>query len=586
MSSFLLKTSLLFLTIMSGMTVTSHAVTPQAKNILALSSEFTDSTTVFPQSIEANTQTMLENWYLKNYVDLDRQADRSPDTELSDEEIVKRLAAIPTVIEMPFNSVVRTYIDMYTQRRRQLIENMLGMSLYYMPIFEEALEKEGLPLELKYLPIIESALNPNAVSRSGATGLWQFMITTAKAMGMEVTTIVDERRDPYKSSEMAAAYLKQLYSIYNDWSLAIAAYNCGPGNVNKALKRLGDADDKKHDFWEIYPFLPNETRGYVPGFIAATYVMTYYPEHGISPALAKRPLITDSIHVTERVHFKQIADVLNIPEEEIRVLNPQYRKDYIPGDLKPSPLVLPSKQIFSYLASRDSIINHDNAIYARRLRVEPSTGEQTNVKVDGDYLVTEKIQYHKVARNETLTSIARKYGITVAALKSANGGIKSVKRGQELKIVTSTREKKSDDLLAADASTAAGMDNISTPSATSTETAPSTETAAESDNVSSNANAQNTTATKKASNTAADTAKKSASSAAKAGNTQKTTTTKSNTATSNQASAGSGASTYTVKKGDSMYQIARKHGLTVEKLMQLNGKTNDKLQVGDKLKVK
>ncbi len=583
MSSFLLKTGLAFLTFLSGMALTSHAVTPQAKNILALSSEFTDSTTVFPQSIEANTQAMLENWYLKNYVDLDRQADRSADTDLSDEEIVKRLAAIPTVIEMPFNSIVRTYIDMYTQRRRQLIENMLGMSLYYMPIFEEALEKEGLPLELKYLPIIESALNPNAVSRSGATGLWQFMITTAKAMGMEVTTIVDERRDPYKSSAMAAAYLKQLHSIYNDWSLAIAAYNCGPGNVNKALKRLGDADGKTHDFWEIYPFLPNETRGYVPGFIAATYVMTYYPEHGISPALARRPLITDSIHVTERVHFKQIAEVLNIPEEEIKVLNPQYRKDYIPGDLKPSPLVLPSKQIFSYLASRDSIVNHDNALYARRLRVEPSTGEQTNTKVDGDYIVTEKTQYHKVARNETLTSIARKYGITVAALKSANGGIKSVKRGQELKIVTTTREKKSDDLLAADASTAAGMDNMTTPAATQTENTenPASE-AAEQPATESNAAAQEAApAATKTTNTAAETAKKAASTTAKTNNTPKATT-----PASNQASTGSGATTYTVKKGDSMYQIAKKHGLTVEKLMQLNGKSSDKLQVGDKLKVK
>lgn len=178
MSSFLLKTGIACLTLVSGMTMQSHAVTPQAKNILTLSTEFTDSTIVFPQSIEANTQAMLESWYLKNYVDLDRNADQRADTELSDDEIVKRLAAMPTVIEMPFNSIVRTYIDMYTQRRRQLIENMLGMSLYYMPIFEEALEREELPLELKYLPIIESALNPNAVSRSGATGLWQFMITT------------------------------------------------------------------------------------------------------------------------------------------------------------------------------------------------------------------------------------------------------------------------------------------------------------------------------------------------------------------------------------------------------------------------
>lgn len=579
MSSFLLKTGIACLTLVSGMTMHSHAVTPQAKNILTLSTEFTDSTIVFPQSIEANTQAMLESWYLKNYVDLDRNADQRADAELSDDEIVKRLAAMPTVIEMPFNSVVRTYIDMYTQRRRQLIENMLGMSLYYMPIFEEALEREELPLELKYLPIIESALNPNAVSRSGATGLWQFMITTAKSMGMEVSSIVDERRDPYRSSEIAAKYLKQLYSIYNDWSLAIAAYNCGPGNVNKALKRLGENDDKKHDFWEIYPFLPNETRGYVPGFIAANYVMTYYPEHGISPALAKRPLITDSIHVTERVHFQQIADVLNIPVEEIKVLNPQYRKDYIPGDIKPYTLILPSKQIFSYLASRDSIVTHDNTLYARRLRVEPSTGESVNVKEDGDYLVTEKTQWHKVARGETLTSIARKYGITVASLKSANGGIKSVKRGQSIKVVLTTREKKGDGYLAEDGtqptdstSTDAGLTDNENLMANAAD--PSTQEE-------STADVQQTTTT------TTQPASKPAAQPKRTTTPKATTSAKQQTTTQKPAASGaSSGNVYTVRKGDSLYKIAQSHGTTVDKLMQLNGLTSNKLNIGDKLKVK
>ena len=577
MSSFLSKTGIACLTLMSGLTMPSHAAPREAMNILELSHEFTDSTIVFPQSIEANTQTMLENWYLQNYVDLDREADKSADTELSDEEIVKRLASMPTVIEMPFNSIVRTYIDMYTQRRRQLIQNMLGMSLYYMPIFEEALEKEGLPLELKYLPIIESALNPNAVSRSGATGLWQFMITTAKGLGLEVNSIVDERRDPYRSSESAAKYLKQLYSIYEDWSLAIAAYNCGPGNVNKALKRLGDADGKKHDFWEIYPFLPNETRGYVPGFIAANYVMTYYPEHGISPALAKRPLITDSIHVTERVHFRQIADVLNVPVEEIKILNPQFRKDYIPGDVKPYALILPSKQIFSYLASRDSIVSHDNALYARRLRVEPSTGELTNVKEDGNYLVTEKTQWHKVARGETMTSIARKYGITVASLKSANGGIRSVKRGQNIKIVTTTREKKSDDLLASENTSGTEAAATDTETANNDEALMAHAGGPSAKEVSTTTTTETTTATSKK-NTAASTAKKSATTAAKNNS--------SSTAKPKTTSANSSASTYTVKKGDSLYKIAQRHGTTVDKIMQLNGLTSNKLQIGDKLKIK
>ena len=190
-----------------------------------------------------------------------------------------------------------------------------------MPIFEEALEREGLPLELKYLPIIESALRPDATSRVGAAGLWQFMVKTGKSMGLEVNSLVDERRDPIKSSAMAAHYLNDLYSIYHDWALAIASYNCGPGNVSKAIRRSGG----KTDYWEIYPYLPRETRGYVPAFIAVNYVMNYYGDHNICPVLTRRPLLTDTVQVTRRVHLQQISDVLQIPIEEIRSLNPQYR---------------------------------------------------------------------------------------------------------------------------------------------------------------------------------------------------------------------------------------------------------------------
>lgn len=408
------------------------------QNILSLSQSLTDETVVLPESFETDTHRMMQNWYLQNYTVLDAGIEYSQDVPTSDATIIERLSNMPVDIEMPFNSVVRSIINAYTQRRRSLVQNMLGMSIYYNPIFEEALESEGMPMELKYLPVIESALNPTAVSRVGATGLWQFMPATAKGLGLEVTTAVDERRDPVRSSQMAAKYLKELYTIYGDWSLAIAAYNCGPGNVNKALRRAGEGTK---DFWAIYPFLPSETRGYVPAFIAANYVMTYYKEHGIKPAVARRPIVTDSVHVRKRVHFQQIADVLKIPIEEIRILNPQYRKDYIPGNIRPYPLVLPSYQIYSYIMNEDSIVAHDAAKYTRRPVVEPSTGTSVT-REEGDFLITETTKYHKVAKGDNFSKLAKKYGVTVSSIKKANGNIKTLKRGKTIKIVIVERTPK------------------------------------------------------------------------------------------------------------------------------------------------
>lgn len=405
-----------------------------AQSILTVRDTITDPHLVYPESFEADTHKMKQNWYMQNYLELDRNADTRADVPATDADYVERLKKMPTVIEMPFNSVVKSYIEMYVQRRRSLVERMLGMSIYYMPIFEQALENEGVPLELKYLPIIESALDPNAVSRAGATGLWQFMLTTARGLGLEINSLVDERRDPLRSSQMAAKYLRQLYDMYDDWSLAIAAYNCGPGNVNKAIRRAGDG---KKDFWSIYPYLPAETRGYFPGFIAANYAMNYYDLHNISPVLAKHPIVTDTVNVTKRVHFQQIADVLDIPIEEIRILNPQYRYDVIPGDIKPYALVLPSHQILSYVVSEDSIVAHNAALYARRDVVEPSDGS-TRISEDGNYIITEVVKYHKVRKGETFSSIARRYGVTVASIKRVNG-IKTLRRGRTIKIVTTKR---------------------------------------------------------------------------------------------------------------------------------------------------
>lgn len=409
-----------------------------AQSVLSLSESFIDDAVILPESFETDINKMMQNWYMQTYVVSDGIDSFTPDVPATDAEIIDRLSRIPAVIEMPYNSVVRSIINAYTQRRRPLVQNILGLSLYYMPIFEEALEREGLPLELRYLPVIESALNPDAVSRAGAAGLWQFMTRTAKGLGMEVNSVVDERRDPYKSSEMAAKYLKELYNTFGDWSLAIAAYNCGPGNVSKALRRAGEG---KHDFWSIYPFLLPETRTYFPGFIAANYVMNYYNEHGLAPTLARRPIVTDSVHVKNRVYFQQIADVLQIPVAEIRVLNPQYRKDYIPGDIRPYPLVLPSFQIYSYIMSEDSILAHDAAKYSRRNVVEPNTSTSVS-REEGDWIVTETITYHKVKKGETYAKIAKKYGVTVSAIQKANGKKKTLIAGKTIKIPITKRVRK------------------------------------------------------------------------------------------------------------------------------------------------
>ena len=425
-----LFTLLLMATVMASM---MFAAQRQKNNILSLKNSITDDDIVFPESFDADVHQLMTNWYLQNYTVLDADVENKSHGEVNEETYIRRLAAIPSVIEMPYNQIVRKHIERYVYRSRTLVEEMLGMSLYYMPIFEQALEKEGLPLELKYLPIVESALDPNAVSRVGAAGLWQFMIGTGKGLGLEVNSLVDERRDPYRSSAMAAKYLKNLYQIYNDWSLAIAAYNCGPGNVNKALHRNGGTGD----FWDIYEYLPRETRGYVPAFIAANYAMTYYKQHNISPSLASKPLITDTVSVNRRIHFAQISEVLNIPIEEIRTFNPQYRADVIPGDNHPYTLVLPSQQIYSFIMSEDSIDNYRDDLYAHREVVEPGGQTMTAdeyINGEGHTDQTRTI-IHKVERGETLSSIASKYGMTPGELMSLNNmSSERVRRGDNLKV--------------------------------------------------------------------------------------------------------------------------------------------------------
>lgn len=600
------------------------ALCAQARpSILTLADAAADSTVVFPESVETDVNRMMQNWYLQNYTALDKEVDNRPDVATTDAELIERLQAIPTTIEMPFNSVVRQYIDMYTGRKRSLVESMLGMSLYYMPIFEQAIEKEGIPIELKYLPVIESAMNPDAVSRAGAVGLWQIMLPTARGLGLEINTLVDERRDPVRSSEAAARYLRELYDIYKDWSLAIAAYNCGPGNVNKALRRAGD--DARKDFWAIYPYLPRETRGYVPCFIAATYVMNYYNKHNISPALAKKPIVTDSVHVSRRVHFQQIADILKLPVEQLQVLNPQYRKQEIPGTPeRPWPLVLPANQTYAYIMSEDAIAAHNADLYARRDVVEPATGmEARPATVDGqegEWVVTEDVKWHKVRRNETMASIAKRYGVSLKSLKRWNGNIRKPRRGQSVKIVSTKRVFKPYEKQPTDSTTiqqnVEPTDNllVRNPETSQTPTEQLTATVDEATALDPIDNGSEAVAD--AGMDAATTAETSAGAASdasgKVGGAFSASHAKQEAArqaeaervAAEQAAADKAAQkkaaadkarkkkqqqhkTVTVRKGDSLARIAKKNGTTVAALQKLNPSVKSgKIQPGDKIRVK
>lgn len=427
-----------FKTMMSALMALASACAIQAQELTARDT-ITDNNIVPPSSFDTDVSELQSNWYMQRYAVLDERAQRRSGRPATDEVYIERLQKLPTVIDMPFNSVVRSYIELYAVRRTELVEKMLGMSLYYMPIFEDALEKLQAPTELKYLPVIESALNPNAVSHAGAAGLWQFMASTAQGEGLEVNSLVDERRDPISSSEAAVRYLQKLHDMYDDWTLALAAYNCGPGNVNKAIKRSGDSKS----YWDIYPYLPKETRGYVPAFIAANYIMTYYPEHGISHALARRPIVTDTVHVANQVHFQSISDVLDIPMDEIRALNPQYRKDVIPGNARPYALILPSVQAYSFVANQDSILKYEQDKFGHPTVVEPNAGD---VKQDGNgrsYVEELNTVRHTVKKGETLASIAKKYGVTVSSIRKANKlGSKTsrVKVGTKLTIKTYKRK--------------------------------------------------------------------------------------------------------------------------------------------------
>lgn len=383
-----------------------------------------------PMGLTYPTDSLLSEWKARNYLtyhsDDCTTATASP--FFTEEEYIDRLSRIPSIMEMPYNDVIRKFIDFYTERIREKVSYMLGAANFYVPIFEEALDAYGLPMELKYLPVIESALNPSAVSRAGASGLWQFMIGTGKIYGLESNSLVDERRDPIKASWAAARFLKELYELYGDWNLVIAAYNCGQGNVNKAIRR---ANGQK-DYWAIYNYLPKETRGYVPSFIAANYVMTYYCDHNICPMETALPADTDTLHINRNLHFEQIADICGIGLEEIKALNPQYKKNIIPGNTKTYVLRLPMSKISAFIDNQDTVYAHRaDVLFSNRRTVEiKNATASTGAAAGSGQLVT-----HKIKSGETLSSIAAKYRVKVNDIKRWNNlKNNNIAAGKTLKI--------------------------------------------------------------------------------------------------------------------------------------------------------
>lgn len=372
--------------------------------------------------------SLLKEWNIRNYLQFGDSCESTGENPTFEPEVyTKRLKHLPNVIEMPYNDVVRKYIDMYSGRLRRSVSIMLGAGNFYNPIFEQALESYQVPLELKYLPIIESALNPNAVSRAGAVGLWQFMIGTAKQYGLEVTSLIDDRKDPIKASYAAARYLKDLYDIFGDWTLVIASYNCGPGNVNKAIKRAGGVKN----YWAIYQYLPNETRGYVPAFIAANYIMNYYCDHNICPVNTTLPQGTDTLTLNRDVKMEQIVSACKISMDELKALNPQYRTSLIPASARACTLRMPAENVNAFLEAGDSIYVAETTV-AVAPNVETPVEEVSKKKTKNSSSRGTSIT---VRQGDNLGAIAKRNGTTVAKLKSLNGlRSDNIRAGQKLKV--------------------------------------------------------------------------------------------------------------------------------------------------------
>lgn len=420
-------------------------ITAKAQNDITVHDDQTgkDEEIGIPEAMTLDIDTLLRQWNASQYLEADTNCNmQDVNPVFSDSIYVDRLSRIPTIMEMPYNNIVRKFIDQYTGRLRHSVSYMLGATNFYIPIFEEALALYNLPLELKYLPVIESALDPTAVSRKGATGLWQFMLSTAKRYDLKINSLVDERRDPIKASFAAAQYLNDLYKVYGDWNLVIAAYNCGPTSLNKAIHRAGGSKD----YWTIYPYLPKETRGYVPAFIAANYVMNYYCEHNICPMRARLIDGNDTVVVNKDLHLEQVASVCGVEMEKIKAFNPQYKTSLVPGNSYDCILRLPSEAALKFIDLGDSVYSYRSSeLLTKRKTVEIDEAElekQQN-STRRSYSSSRRRSSRSSRRSksvtikngQTLSEIAEKYGTSVSKLRRLNG-IKgsNIRAGKKIRV--------------------------------------------------------------------------------------------------------------------------------------------------------
>jgi len=513
------------------------------------------------------TDSLLSIWYLHRQARMNREGenydmDRETFTSnVPDNVFIQRLSNMNSYITLPYNQTVKNYMILYAEKMPSKMASMLGLAKYYFPIFEETFNRHGLPEELKYMAVIESALNPIAVSRAGAKGMWQFMHTTAKGYGLKINSYVDERLDPVKSAEAAARFLEDSYRIFGDWNLAISSYNCGSGNVNKAIRRAGG----NKDFWTIYEYLPKETRGYVPAFVGAMYAFTYYREHGITPDPVALPAHVDTFEIHKMLHFRQINEVVGVPMETLRDLNPQYIHDVIPGTEDTYILRLPYQYTAAFIDNEDSVYTYKaDEIFSPATLQNIQNGVSTTT-------TTSRITY-KVKKGDTLGKIASRYHVTINQIKSWNNLRSSnIKIGQRLVIQqrTTTRTTKSSSSSSSSSSATSPTTTTAPPANTQQEVKKDSTSTAPSDSTGSAASEPAKDASEATEKAAAEVKAEIEQADKKAAEAPKEPE----------------YVTYTVKRGDTLSAIAKRNGISITELKSYNNLKRDQINIGQRLRI-